>query len=305
MEKFEYGRYIEAGEIAKSVVAYAKEIIEPGMLLLDIARKIDKKIFELGGRIAFPVNLSINEIAAHYHPTINDETVAHDLLKVDIGIHVDGYIADTAFSVDLTKEGVHEDLIEATKDALKNALEVVEEKAEGSTLDEIGSVIQETIEDAGFSVITNLSGHSIDRYDVHAGMTIPNYGNGSKKQLGAGAYAIEPFGTTGEGSIYEGDTGNIFCVVKFSKKPRSPKAREILEYLNKEHNGLPFSLREVQEKFGTMSNVAMKEMVQLGILHDFRQLVEKAGGVVAQAEHTVIIGGEGVVVSTRPTLESL
>ncbi|MEI6058738.1 MAG: M24 family metallopeptidase, partial [archaeon] len=104
MEKQEIESYKKAGDIAKRVVAYARDFIKPGMLLIDIANKIDSKIDELGVEAAFPVNLSLNEIAAHYTPSADDETLAEGLLKVDIGVSVNGYIADVAFSLDLTED---------------------------------------------------------------------------------------------------------------------------------------------------------------------------------------------------------
>src|SRR3989344_550461 len=182
MDTKEIANYKEAGEIAKQVVAYAKGIIKPNMLLLEIAEKIHGKIEYLGAIPAFPVNLAINDIAAHYHPILEDETKAQGLLKVDIGVHVDGYIADTAFSLDLTPNKKYKPLIEASEQALENALKKLEKNPD-LTLNEIGKTIQETIEKKGFSPIINLSGHSLNPYNLHSGITIPNYANGSKNKL--------------------------------------------------------------------------------------------------------------------------
>ena len=87
----------KAGAIARQVINYAKSFIKKDTPLLEIAEKIEAKIVELGGKPAFPVNLSINEVAAHSTPSFNDSSLAYGLLKVYIGVHIDGFVADTAF----------------------------------------------------------------------------------------------------------------------------------------------------------------------------------------------------------------
>ena len=296
MDKKEFEDYKKAGEIAKKVVDYAKEIIKPGMLLSEIAEKIHKKIEELNAVPAFPVNLAINDIAAHYHPSLEDETKAEGLLKVDIGVHVNGYIADTAFSIDLTPDKKYKELIKASEEALENALKKLEKKRD-LTLNEIGKTIQETIENKKFSPIINLSGHSLSQHDLHSGTTIPNYANGNKNELKEGAYAIEPFATTGEGRIYEGGSSNIFRIEN-PKTPRSPNARKILDYIWKKYKTLPFSLREIQEKF-LGARIALKELEQQGIIKNYLQLIEASHKPVSQAEHTIIKTDKEIIVTTR------
>lgn len=294
MEKQELQDYKQAGEIAKQVTAYAKELIKPDMTLLEIAQKIHKKIQELGAEQAFPVNLSINEIAAHYHPTLEDETKAQGLLKVDIGIHINGFIADTAFSLDLTSDNKHKELIEASEQALGNALILLNKNP---TLHQIGETIQETIEEKGFSPIVNLSGHELAQHKVHAGITIPNYANNNNNKIQEGAYAIEPFATTGQGKVYEGPASNIYAITTH-KNTRSPIARKILNYVWEKYQTLPFSLREIQEKFGPMSRLGIKELEQAGILHNFLQLIETSHKPVSQAEHSFVKTKEDKIIIT-------
>jgi methionyl aminopeptidase len=290
------GDYIKAGEIAKKTREYAASIIKPGMPLLEIAEKIESKIIELGGKVGFPVNLAIDDIAAHYHPTMEDKTLATGLLKVDLGIHVNGFIADSAFSIDLTEDKKYTELIQASVMALNNALEILKKDP---TLNDIGEVIQKTIQDKGFSPIVNLSGHGLDKYEIHSGLTIPNYANGSLKKLEKGAYAIEPFATTGEGRIYEGQGSNIYALVNY-KNTRGPTARMILEYVAEKYKTLPFSLREMQKKFGPVARIGLKELEQAGIIHHFPQLIEKSHKPVSQAEHTFIKNSKGeIIVTTR------
>ena len=123
-------KILKAGKIASEVREYIKSIIKKNMLLLDIAEKIENKIIELDGKPAFPVNLSINEIAAHYTPSYDDKTLSHGLLKVDFGVHIDGWCSDQSFSIDLENSDENKKLIQASKDALDNAIKLISRKIE-------------------------------------------------------------------------------------------------------------------------------------------------------------------------------
>ncbi len=292
----EQNSYIKAGEIAKIVVSYAKSLIKPNMPLLEIAQKIEAEIIRQGGMSAFPVNLSIDQIAAHYHPVLEDKTLATGLLKIDIGIHVNGFIADTAFSTDLTPDNRYKELINASQDALDSALQIINKDP---TFNDIGYTIQKAIEKKGFSPIINLCGHGLGKFEIHQGVVIPNYANNNLNKIEEGAYAIEPFATTGEGKIYEGPGSNIYKIINL-KNPRSPTARKLMEYIWNKNQTLPFSMREIQEKFGPMSRLAIKELEQNGIIHHYPQLIEKSHHPVSQAEHTFIKTKDGkMIVTTR------
>jgi methionyl aminopeptidase len=166
-------------------------------------------------------------------------------------------------------------------------------------LHEIGSVIQEAIQKKGFSPIINLCGHGLSEYNIHSGITIPNHGNNNQNKIEPGSYAIEPFATTGEGKIYEGSPSNIYMIMNL-KNPRSETARKILEYVNEKYKTLPFSLREIQEKFGAMARLGIKELEQNKIIHSYPQLIEVSHKPVSQAEHTFIKTPKGeIIVTTR------
>lgn len=296
MEKSDLDNYIKAGDIAKQVRIFAKSIIKKDVLLVDIAKQIDEKIRELGGIPAFPVNLSIDHIAAHFHPNKEDKTLASGLLKVDFGVHINGFIADTAFSLDLTDDNKHKNLIQASQDALDNALESLKNNP---TLNDIGQTIEDSIKKAGYSPITNLSGHGINQYDLHSGVHIPNYANGAESSLEQNnAYAIEPFATSGDGLVTEGDSANIYSIINM-KNTRSPTARKILDYVWNEYQKLPFSLRELQEKFGNISKLAIKELKQVGIIHEYSQLIEKSRAPVSQTEHTIVKLPDKIIITTK------
>lgn len=287
--------YKKAGEIAKKVKEYARAIIRKDEKLIDIAEKIESEILKLGGKVAFPVNLSIDDVAAHYTPTLHDEKKADGLIKIDIGVHVNGCICDIAFSMDLTPEKKYQKLIEASEAALKSALEVIKQSKANTTLSQIGKAIQNSIESKNFSPIVNLSGHGLDEFDIHSGLTIPNYDTKSDKSLGDGAFAVEPFATlkSGSGMIYESSGSNIYHILKLSQ-PREKSAREILEYIAENKKTLPFSQRELVKKFGAKALIAIAQLKQAGIINEFQQLVEKSHSPVSQAETSLIVH-QGVV----------
>lgn len=283
----------KAGQIAIEVKKYAREIIKKDMLLIDIAYKIDDKIVELGGSFGFPVNLSIDNLAAHFTPNFNCEEIARGLLKIDVGISVDGYIADTAFSMDLEDSEENRKLIEASEAGVKASIETF---GLGVELGEVGKNIQKAIEEKGFVSIKNLSGHSIERYNIHAGWTVPNYASGQTDVLVPGLYATEPFATSGHGKVRDGAGSGIYRVDK-TGGVRDNFAREVLEYVDEEYNGLPFCHRWIHKKFGTRGMLALRMLEQAGIIHQYPQLMEVGNGKVAQTEHNVLLleNGEKIV----------
>jgi len=288
-------KILQAGKIAKEAREYAKSFIKKDMLLLEIAEKIEDKIIELGGKPAFPTNLSINDVAAHYTPSYNDETKAHGLLKVDLGAHIDGNISDTAFTIDLENSEENKKLIQASQEALANA---IKNSKLNSSLNKVGKIVQETIESYGFSPIINLSGHAMEEYDLHAGITIPNIENQTNEILEKGLYAIEPFATTGSGKVRDGKPSGIYQLTN-TKNIRSPNAREILIFLEKEYQILPFCSRWLVKKFGTKSLFALKQLEENGNIHQYPQLIESSNKPVAQSEHTILITDKETIITTN------
>ncbi|MEK6873640.1 MAG: type II methionyl aminopeptidase [Nanoarchaeota archaeon] len=284
----------KAGEIVQKIKKEAKSWIKQGMPLIEIAEKIEAQIIKQGGKPAFPVNLGINEYAAHYTPSHNETTIAYGLLKIDFGVQIKGYVADNAFSLDLANSTKNKELIKASELALERAIESIKN---GETLGEIGTKIQKTASDAGFSAVQNLSGHGIEQWELHSGLTIPNYNNNSSIVLEEGIYAIEPFITTGEGKVYDGKPSGIYQIKK-SGSVRDNNAREILKYILDEYNTLPFCSRWLVKKFGTRALISLNFLEQAGIIHQFTHLVEKSKSPVSQSEATIIIQGENVEVVT-------
>lgn len=287
-------KILQAGKIATQVRDWIKPQIKKGTLLLEIAEKIESKIIELGGKPAFPTNLGIDDITAHYTPSQNDKTTASGLLKVDFGVHIDGWISDTAFSLDLEDNEENKKLIQASQDALEQAIKISKENPK---ISKIGKVIQDTIEAQGFSPIINLTGHSIEQYDLHSGLSIPNIDNGQTTQLGEGLFAIEPFATNGSGRVYEGKPSEIYSLIN-EKNTRSQTAREILSFIQEEYQTMPFCSRWIIKKFGAKAIFGLRELEKNNILHQFPQLIESSHNKVSQAEHTVLIEKNEIIVTT-------
>ena len=288
-------KIIKAGKIASDVKKYAKAIVKKGTSLLEIAEKIEAKIIELGGKPAFPVNLSINDIAAHYTPSYDDKTVASGLLKIDLGVHINGWVADTAFSMDLEDNNENRKLIEASEKALQGASKIIKLNAKNN---EIGKAIQKAIEPTGFSPIINLSGHGIDKYELHSGITIPNIDNSQEISLKEGLYAIEPFVTNGTGKVYDGKDSGIY-ELQSERNIRSQTARDVLDFIINEYKTLPFCSRWIYKKFGATSLLALKQLETNGNLHQFSHLVEASHGKVAQTENTFLITEKEVIITTE------
>jgi len=284
----------KAGEIVKQTKAFAREFIKQGQPLLEIAERIEAKIQELGGQPAFPVTLSINEVAAHSTPSYNDETLSYGLLKVDCGCHIDGFIADSAFSLNLDNSEEHKKLIDTAEAALKNAIKVTKI---GAQLNEIGKAVEETAKENGLQPIANLSGHSLSQNEVHAGISIPNYNNSQTTELVEGTYAIEPFITSGVGKVRDGKPSGIY-LLEAEGQVRDAFAREVLSYIKENYGSLEFCSRWLVKKFGTRALLALKRIEDADIIHHYKQLIEVSKKPVAQAEHTIILTENEKIITT-------
>ena len=285
--------FIKAGKISAEALEYGKSLIKKGNSLLETTELIEKKIFELGGKPAFPVQISCDDIAAHFCAIEDDTTIfENQVVCLDLGVHVNGAIGDTAYTIDLS--GKYDDLVKAAQKALEEALKVV---VVGTELREIGKTIQDTIKSYGFNPVRNLSGHGLGLYDIHTSPTLPNFDNGDKTKLTKDmTFAIEPFSTTGAGVV--GEKGHPTVFMMQHKKPvRSPITREVLKEIESYEN-LPFAERWLTRKFGAKANFALRELNQLSIIHQFPPLVETSKGIVAQAEHSIMIDDEGNVFVT-------
>ncbi len=287
MDDSDLENFLKAGKIAAKVKEFAAQQAVPGKKLLEIAEAVEEKILREGGGIAFPVNLSQNECAAHHTPGAVDETVLaeSDVLKVDIGVHVGGMIADFAFSVAPQE---HSRLVLASEKALACALEKM---SAGTSVREVGAAIEETIRAAGFKPVENLCGHSLGKNRIHAGLEIPNTGRGNYVLKGGDVFAVEPFASTGRGVVREGEECEIFSLAVLGRKVRMPHSREVLEFVEKNYSTLPFARRWlVRAGFaGPKINFALADLKKQGLVHGYPVLKDASGSLVSQAETSVVV----------------
>src|SRR5919202_4967315 len=288
-QKMNFGCYVQAGKIAAEVRDRIRKKYHVGSTLFEICESVEAQIRSLHAEPAFPVNTSVNEIAAHYTAEPNDTTVVKegDVLKIDIGVHIDGYIADTAVTV--CYDPKYESLVSTAETALGEAVRIARANTKASA---IGKVIETTITKFGFKPIQNLSGHSLQQYTIHAGKSIPNiWARGSSFALIPNeAYAIEPFATTkdGQGVVYEGKIRNIFGIT--SRRPvRDKEADDLLQFIWDRYKSLPFALRWLTDKDDEKDlRRLMDILIRKKNVHAYPILVEGHGKMVVQAEHTLI-----------------
>jgi len=289
--------FLLAGVVAKQVRSFGKSLIKPGASYNEVIAQIYQKIEELGARAAFPPQMALNHVAAHYLPQPGEDIIFSDqVIKLDIGVCCNGAIGDCAVTVDLS--GHYQALIDAAEAALLAAEQIIRV---GLPIREIGKVIEETISLRGFKPIRNLSGHGLGFYKVHTPPTIPNYADQSKALIKPGmTFAIEPFATNGKGLIYEEGVPTIFSYL--AKRPlQSEIARKLLIKI-KTFQGLPFSIHDLCEKDLSFSEVfqGVIELQDKGLIVGYGPLIEQAFGMVAQAENSILVDNDGkVFITTR------
>lgn len=287
-----------SGRILREAREEIKSFVREGMLIIDICEKAESLIKQKGGKPAFPCNVSINEIAAHYTSPPNDAKRVPEkaIVKVDIGAHVDGYVTDTAVTVCFDPE--YDSLVEAAEKALEKAVESIGPDMSTSKL---GAIIEKTIRSRGFKPISNLTGHSVGRYLIHAGTSLPNVSQiFSSKIRAGGVYAIEPFATVSDavGKVEDEAESTIFRFVK-RKPQKNPYASQLLKYIEASFRTLPFAERWLRNVVPPRFHEdAFRELLRSKAIMAYPIFVEASRKPVAQAEHTVLIVEDGRVVLT-------
>jgi len=291
-------KYQKAGRIASKVRNMVPNLVHAGALIIDICNKVESMIHEHGGKPAFPCNVCINNIAAHYTSPPGDVGTISEgsLVKVDIGVHVDGYIADTAVTICLNPE--YSPLVEAVEIGLREACTVIRPGLKAS---DVGTVIQKAIETRGFKPIWNLCGHKTVRYLLHAGKSIPNVShlNGEKIEADE-VYAIEPFAVMKKaaGKVEELSEALIYRYMK-DRPLKTDSAKLLLQRVKNEFRTLPFAKRWIQNLVPPLAfDNAFSELLSSKAIVKYPVLAEASGSLVAQAEHTVIVTQKGCTVIT-------
>ncbi len=285
-----------AGRIARDCREWAVASIRPGVLVRFVLETVEEMIRERGAEPGFPAQSSRNSIAAHYCSPPDDDLAYQegDCVKVDIGVHVDGYVADTAATVDLSADGRWKPLIQASADALSAAIATLEC---GVGVGRVGAAIERTIVAAGFQPVRNLTGHGLGRWKVHTPPQIPNYGENGGGTLREGmVFAIEPFACTGRGYIRERGKAEVFMLVR---PPRKAKGldRDVLRAIEA-WRGLPIARRYFRDLDAQALEETLGRLARQGSLVRYPPLVEEDGVMVAQTEHSIHLGLDGVEILT-------
>ena len=291
LEAEQYEKHREAGEILATVRAEAVERVEVGASHLEVAEHVEDRIRELGGQPAFPVNVSIDEEAAHATPSADDDsTFGEEMVNLDIGVAVDGWLADSAITVDLSG---NEDLVEASAEALEAAIDRVEP---GVQTGDLGAAIEETIDGYGYNPVVNLTGHGLGHWEQHTEPNIPNRAVSQGVELSVGdVVAIEPFATDGAGKVSEGNEEEIFALEQ-ERSVRNRQARQVLDQITDQFRTLPFATRWVDS---SRAEMALRRLKRQDVIHGYPVLKEEEGKLVSQKEHTVIVTEDGCEVTTR------
>jgi len=294
-------KLLEAGRIASEARDFGARIAEPGRRASEVCERVENLMVERGAKPAFPCNISINEVAAHYTPSIgvDAEIPEGGVVKIDVGAHVDGFIADTAVTVDLS--GGHSKLLEASQDALWAVERILRP---GVNLFDIGRTIYAAMKRKGFRPIRNLYGHTIGRYLVHSGVSIPNYPERraiAVRLKPPQLFAIEPFATNGRGHVVESSITSIYSYN--DRKPRvplGPVEERVLDFITREYRTLPFTPRWLRcIARGEEVLLAVRGLALKGLLESYPVLVEAGHGLVAQFEHTYLMLKDRIIVTTR------
>jgi len=294
----EFDDYVQAGKIAGEVRENVRKTDWIGKTVFEICEHVENEIKKRGAKCAFPVNTSINEVAAHYTAEPNDPLAIKDddLVKIDLGAQINGHIADTAVTVCYNAE--YDSMVQTAELSLSNAMSMMKVGVKSS---DVGRTIEKTIKQMGFLPIANLSGHSLDQYTIHAGKSVPNiWSIGSFTFNENQAFACEPFVTTGEGLgfVHEGKIKNIFALSS-RKKTKDKDADKMLDYIWQNFNLLPFALRWLTNEWEEKEARRLLEiLVKKKAVHAYPILVEGNGQRVTQAEHTFIPNETGVTITT-------
>ena len=297
-DKEELEKFRLSGRILRETREEMKTIVKENMLVIDICEKTEGLIRAKGGKPAFPCNVSINEVAAHYTSPPNDTSTIPEgsTVKVDLGVHVDGYVTDTAFTASFNPEG--RSMANTAEQALKTVIENIHGEM---ALGKIGSLVETTIKNRGFKPISNLTGHSVGRYLIHAGTSIPNVAQVSLTKVKTGeVYAIEPFVTLPDavGRVDDGPQTTIYRLLK-TKSVKNESAKKLLKYIEANFRTLPFAERWL---IGVVPKeqhkAAFKELLATKAIMSYPVFVEVSKKPVAQAEHTVLLKVDGCEVLT-------
>jgi len=285
-----------AGKLARDALHFGRDLIEAEKSMLNVTEEIEQFVKKNGGELAFPTNLAVNNVGAHWTPSSKSNEIFSkgDVVKLDVGVHIDGYIGDNALTLEIDSTN-YTKMIEASREALNAAINVA---VAGVNVGIIGHAVQDTIEKYGYRPIANLTGHRIKRYNLHSGVSIPSVRERGGPTLNNGdIVAIEPFVTDGAGRVGGKRNSNIYHLRQI-RKVRDEKATELMKEIQERYKGLPFAERWLHE-FQDDATKNLQKLMRAGIVSYYPVLDELGNGIVAQSEHTLLITSNGNEVLTK------
>jgi methionyl aminopeptidase len=287
---------VESGKIAARILTEMREMVEPGARIIKLCSTAERKIREYGGKPAFPFNVSINHIAAHSTSPKGDKSEVPEfgVAKLDVGVQVDGWIADTALTVDI--DGSLEGMIAAADDALQEAIAMFKP---GVALGDVGSTIESVIKEYGLRPISNLTGHSIKRNRLHAGKRVPNTKERGTPLIEAGEYyAIEPYATSGTGKVVDSEYVYIFGNTGVDNELEGT-TEKLRTYLRKQYGPFPFASRWIATGSKDIDIVEeLRNLLKAKAIIGYPMQIEKKARPISQSEHTVFVAEDGPIVLT-------
>ena len=296
MNPEEIKKWKTAGKLARDALHFGRDLIEAEKSMLNVTEEIELFVKKNGGELAFPTNLAVNNVGAHWTPSSKSSEIfcKGDVVKLDVGVHIDGYIGDNALTLEIGSTN-YTKMIEASREALNAAINVT---VAGVNVGIIGHAVQDTIEKYGYRPIANLTGHRIKRYNLHSGVSIPSVRERGGPTLNNGdIVAIEPFVTDGAGRVGGKRNSNIYHLRQI-RKVRDEKATELMKEIQDRYKGLPFAERWLHE-FQDDATKSLQKLMRAGIVSYYPVLDELGNGIVAQSEHTLLVTNNGNEVLTK------
>lgn len=300
MDEEELQAYLKAGKALARTREKVKSWVKPGVKYTDLVKMVEDDLISSGVYPSFPTNVDVNEVAAHYTPAVGEQTEIPDdsIVKVDLGSHYKGYVADSAVTVSLSSK--YDDLVLAAEEALEKALSVVKP---GVAINEVGKVVERVLKSYGYQAVANLTGHSIGYYELHGNVSIPNvYVDWDLGKFQEGhVYAIEPF-VTFEGApskVIDWKPGGIYIINKL-KRVKDPDASSLLEVIDQRFRGLPFAERWLLDLMPLQDlRKNLRKLLDAKAIYEYPALIEAYSRPVSQAEHTFVVTKDGAVVTTE------
>ncbi|XP_068142705.1 proliferation-associated protein 2G4 [Drosophila tropicalis] len=308
-------KYKLAGEIVNKILkslidlcvvdASVRDICSKGdQLLTEETGKVYKKEKDLKKGIAFPTCLSVNNCVCHFSPAKNDADYllkSGDVVKIDLGAHIDGFIAVAAHTIVVGKNdkitGRQADVILAAYWAVQAALRLLKSGANNYS---ITDAVQQISESYKCKPIEGMLSHELKQFKIDGEKTIiQNPSEAQRKEHEKctfethEVYAIDVIVSSGEGVGREKDTKvSIYKKSDENYMLKLKASRALLAEVKTKYGNMPFNIRSFEEE--TKARMGVVECVSHKMIEPFQVLYEKPSEVVAQFKHTVLLMPNGV-----------